>query len=120
MSSFSTLTILVPDLVAAQKFYCGLLGFSVETSYGPDLIKLQHAGCSLLLGRCEHKSRPDYPLAAQITPGLAVADVDAELERLRAAKVDLVFAQPQEFPVGRFIAARDPGGNVIELLQFNA
>jgi lactoylglutathione lyase len=119
MSSLSTLTILAPDLDAAQKFYCGLLGFAVEASYGPDLVKLRHAGCAILLGRCERPSRPDYPQAAQVVPGLAVADVAGELKRLRAAKVDIVFGEPQEFPAGIFIAARDPAGNVIELLQFN-
>jgi len=119
MSSLSTLTVLVPDLAAAQKFYCDVLGFAVEASYGPELIKLQHAGCALLLSRCERVSRPDYPLAAQIALGLAVGDVGAELKRMKTAKVELVFEQPQEFPAGRFIAVRDPAGNVVELLQFN-
>ncbi len=120
MPSLSALTILAPDLAAAQKFYCGLLGFAVEANYGPELIKLQHDGCALLLNQCARPSRPDYPLAAQIAIGFAVADVDAELKRLRAAQVDLVFDQPQEFPAGRFIAVRDPAGNVVELLQYSA
>jgi len=119
MPSLSTLTVLAPDLAAAQKFYCDLLGFTVEASYGPELIKLQHAGCALLLSRCERASRPDYPLVAQIALGLAIEDVDAELKRMKAAKVDLVFDQPQHFPAGRFIAVRDPAGNVVELLQFS-
>lgn len=119
MSSVSALTILAPDLGAVQKFYCGLFGFAVEASYGPELIKLQHAGCALLLSRCERASHPDYPLAAQVVIGLAVDDVDAELKRMRSAKVELIFDQPQEFPAGRFIAVRDPAGNVVELLQFS-
>ncbi len=119
MCSISALTILAPDLGAAQKFYCDLLGFAVEANYGPELIKLQHAGCSLLLSRCERASRPDYPLTAQVAIGIAMDDVDTELTRMRRAKVELVFEQPQEFPAGRFIALRDPAGNVVELLQFN-
>lgn len=118
MPTISALTILAPDLAAAQKFYCDLLGFAIEASYGPDLIKLQHAGCSLLLCRCERASRPDYPAAAQVALGLAIDDVDAELKRMKAAKVELVFDQPQEFPAGRFIAVRDPAGNVVELLHY--
>ena len=119
MPSISALTLLVPDLGAAQKFYCDLLGFAVEASYGPELIKLQHAGCSLLLSRCERASRPDYPLAAQVAIGIAVGDVEAELTRLRRAKVEIIFEHPQDFPAGRFIAVRDPAGNVVELLQFS-
>ena len=53
-------------------------------------------------------------------PGLAVADAAAELARLRGRGADLVFDAVQPFPMGVFIAVRDPGGNVIELLQFNA
>lgn len=120
MPTVSALTILAPDLGAAQKFYCDLLGFAVEAHYGPELIKLKHDGCSLLLCRCERPSRPDYPLAAQVALGFAVADVDAELSRMRRAQIDLVFDAPQEFPAGRFIAVRDPAGNVVELLQYSA
>ena len=119
MPSISTLTILAPDLPAATKFYCGVLGFAIAADYGPDLTKLQHDGCALLLARCEQAGRADYPATAQIALGLAVADVDAELTRLKATGVELIFDQPQEFPAGRFIAVRDPAGNVVELLQFN-
>ncbi len=120
MPTVSALTILVPDLGTARKFYCDLLGFKVEAHYGPDLVKLAHDGCAVLLSRCERASRPDYPLAAQVAVGLTTGDVDAELQRLRRAGADLVFDAPQDFPAGRFIAVRDPAGNVVELLQFNA
>ena len=120
MPSLSALTFLVPDLDAAQKFYCGLLGFGIEAHYGPELIKLKHDGCAILLNKCERPSRPDYPRAAQVAVGFAVADVDAELKRLHAAQADLVFDSAQEFPAGRFIAVRDPAGNVVELLQYHA
>lgn len=119
MLSLTTLTIIVPDLAAAQKFYSDLLGFTVATHHGPDLVELTHPGVTLILSRGETSTRPAYPHSAQVCPGFAVGDVDAEHARLRAAGADLVFAEPQPFPVGRFLAVRDPGGNVIELLQFN-
>lgn len=118
MTSVSTLTILAPDLSAARKFYCDVLGFAVAADYGPELTKLQNDGCALLLARCEQAARPNYPGTAQIALGLAVADISAESERLKAAGVELIFAEPQDFPAGRFIAVRDPAGNVVELLQF--
>lgn len=119
MLSLTTLTIIVPDLASAQKFYCDLLGFTVSAHYGPDLVELAHPGVTLMLSRGETAARPAYPLTTQVCPGFAVADVDAEHARLKAAGADLVFDAPQPFPVGRFLAVRDPAGNVLELLQFN-
>lgn len=118
MLSLTTLTIIAPDLAAAQKFYCDLLGFTVAAHYGPALVELTHPGVTLILSRGETSARPAYPLTAQVCPGFAVTDVDAEHARLRAAGADLVFDTPQPFPVGRFLAVRDPAGNVLELLQF--
>lgn len=120
MPTVSVVTLFVPDLGAAEEFYCDLLGFKVEARYGPEIVTLAHAGCAIVLNRCERATRPAYPRDAQVTIGLATADVDAELERLRRAGVEAIFNVPQEFPMGRFIAVRDPAGNVVELLQFNA
>jgi len=119
MSSISAISIFVPDVAAAEKFYCGLFGFTVEKSFGPELTKLRHEACSLLLCQCAQASRPDYPAAAQVALGFAVKDAAAEAKRLAKAGVEFVFAEPQEFPAGQFIAIRDPGGNVVELLQYN-
>lgn len=118
-TSISALTILVPDLPAARRFYCDVLGFTVQQEFGPDLLQLEHAGCAVLLSRCDFAAEPAYPAAAQVALGLAVADLEAEAVRMRAAGVPLVFESPQEFPAGRFLPVRDPAGNVIELLQFN-
>jgi catechol 2,3-dioxygenase-like lactoylglutathione lyase family enzyme len=118
MPALSALTILVPDLPAARGFYCDVLGFTVETSYGPALVKLQHPGCALMLSQCERPAQPDYPATAQVVLGLAVADIEQELKRLQAAQVKLLFTEPQPFPAGRFLALRDPAGNVVELLKF--
>ena len=118
-TAFASLTVLVPDLAAARRFYCDLLGFAVEQEFGPDLLQLSQAGCAVLLSRCDRVSAPDYPAAAQVALGIAVPDLAASLAKMRASDVPLVFAEPQEFPAGRFFAVRDPAGNVIEFLQFH-
>ena len=45
-----------------------------------------------------------------------VKDLDAMVEQLRAAKID-VAVDPQEYPNGRFARLRDPEGNPIELWE---
>lgn len=118
MPSISALSIYVPDMDAAVKFYCDVLGFAVQAKLGPELTKLKHDGMSVLLTKCQQGARPEYGVAAQAVPGIAIADAAAELARLRRLGVELLFDAPQKFPVGQFIAVRDPAGNVIELLQF--
>jgi lactoylglutathione lyase len=119
MPTISALSLFVPNLDAAVKFYRDVLGFSVEAEYGPEVTKLAHDGVSVLLCKCERATRPDYPGAAQAVPGIAIADVTKELARLKGLGAELVFDAPQDFPVGQFIAVRDPAGNVIELLQYH-
>ena len=118
MPKLSALTLFVPDLASATAFYCDVLGFAVQANYGPELLQLQHDGVALILCRCERSTAPAYPSAAQAVPGFAIADAAAELRRLRERGVALVFDAPQEFPLGRFIAVRDPGANAIELLEY--
>ncbi len=50
--------------------------------------------------------------------GIATDDVEAAAKRLKTMGADLITTEPQEFPGGRFIAVRDPAGNVVELLEF--
>jgi predicted enzyme related to lactoylglutathione lyase len=45
-----------------------------------------------------------------------VSDLDAMVEQLRAAKID-VSLDPEKYPIGRFARLVDPEGNPIELWQ---
>jgi glyoxylase I family protein len=45
-----------------------------------------------------------------------VRDLDAMMEQLRAAKVDIALA-PETYPNGRFSRLYDPEGNPIELWE---
>ena len=58
------------------------------------------------------------PLIAATYVGIACDDVAARARKLAKKKVELVVPEPTEFPGGKFIAARDPAGNVVEMLQF--
>ena len=50
--------------------------------------------------------------------GIATDDVAKHAERLRAKGATVLFDEPQDFPVGKFNAVKDPSGNVVELLEF--
>ncbi len=118
MPSIQVVSIYVPDLPAAIAFYRDALGFTVEAEFGPEIVQLRHDGLAFILCACATATRPAYPSAAQVVPGLRTADAAADLERLRRLGVELVFDRLQPFPLGVFVAVRDPGGNVVELLQF--
>ncbi len=120
MPSIQVISFYVPDLAAAVAFYRDTLGFAVHAEFGPEIVQLRHDGVAVILCACATATRPAYPSAAQVVPGLKIDDAAAELTRLRKLGATLVFDSVQPFPLGVFIAVRDPGGNVIELLQFNS
>ena len=113
---------MVDDVDAAVAFYTTHLGFSVRTSFAPAFADVVRGGLRLLLSG--PSSSAGRPMPDGRTPGpggwnrihFIVDDVDAEVERLRAAGVtfrsDVVSG-----PGGRQIVLDDPAGNPVELFQ---
>jgi catechol 2,3-dioxygenase-like lactoylglutathione lyase family enzyme len=113
---------MVDDVAAAVDFYTTHLGFTVLTNYAPAFADVGRGNLRLLLsGPTSSAGRP-MPDGRQPGPGgwnrihLLVADVDAEVARLRWAGVgfrnDVVTG-----PGGKQILLDDPSGNAIELFQ---
>jgi catechol 2,3-dioxygenase-like lactoylglutathione lyase family enzyme len=113
---------LVDDVQAAIDFYTTHLGFTVNTAYLPAFADVQRGNLRLLLsGPASSAGRP-MPDGRVPGPGgwnrihLLVADIDAEVARLRAAGLtfrnDIV-----KGPGGRQILLDDPAGNPVELFQ---
>ena len=113
---------LVDDVQAAIDFYTGQLGFSLNTAYLPAFADVQRGNLRLLLsGPTSSAGRP-MPDGRVPGPGgwnrihLLVADIEAEVARLRAAgltfRSDIV-----KGPGGRQIVLDDPAGNPVELFQ---
>ena len=113
---------MVDDVDAAIEFYCKVLGFEVLTSFAPAFADVTRGNLRLLLsGPTSSAGRP-MPDGATPGPGgwnrihLIVADIDAEVDRLRQAgasfRNDIVSG-----PGGRQILLEDPSGNVVELFQ---
>ena len=113
---------LVDDVQAAIDFYTGQLGFSLNTAFLPAFADVQRGNLRLLLsGPTSSAGRP-MPDGRVPGPGgwnrihLLVADIEAEVARLRAAgltfRSDIV-----KGPGGRQIVLDDPAGNPVELFQ---
>jgi catechol 2,3-dioxygenase-like lactoylglutathione lyase family enzyme len=111
---------LVDDVQQAIDFYTTRLGFTLHTSAAPAFADVVRGPLRLLL------SGPASS-GARATPGdaagaghnrihLVVDDLDAEVDRLRAAglpfRSDVVAG-----PGGRQILLADPAGNLVELFQ---
>ena len=113
---------MVDDVEAAIAFYTKHFGFDVLNYYSPAFADVQRGNLRLLLsGPTSSAARP-MPDGRQPEPGgwnrihFIVDDLEAEVERLRAAGVtfrgDIV-----KGPGGSQIVLDDPAGNPIELFQ---
>lgn len=114
---------IVADVDAAVAFYRDLLGFEVDMHPGPGFAMIRRGPLRLLLNRPgaggAGQSMPDGEAPA---PGgwnriqLDVGDLEAEVERLKAAGGRFRNAIVQGNG-GRQILLEDPSGNPIELFQ---
>jgi catechol 2,3-dioxygenase-like lactoylglutathione lyase family enzyme len=113
---------MVDDVQTAVDFYTTHFGFEVLTSFAPAFADVVRGNLRLLLsGPASSAGRP-MPDGRTPGPGgwnrihLIVADIAAEVERLRAAGLtfrnDIVTG-----PGGQQILIEDPAGNPIELFQ---
>ena len=118
MPSIAAISIYVDDMERAIAFYQDVLGFKVRSRPVPFIAELDHDSPALVLCQAEHSTRFDYSKASGTVIGLAASDVAARAADFKKRGIELVVAEPQEFPGGKFIALRDPAGNVVELLEF--
>jgi catechol 2,3-dioxygenase-like lactoylglutathione lyase family enzyme len=113
---------MVDDVEESIGFYTRNLGFTLESDRAPAFAEVVRGNLRLLLsGPTSSAGRP-MPDGREPGPGgwnrihFVVDDIDAEVERLRAAGLgfrnDVVTG-----PGGRQILVDDPSGNPIELFQ---
>ena len=110
----------VDDVPAAVEFYTGHLGFAVRMNAAPAFADVVRGPLRLLLSgpaSSGAKATPaDAATAGRNRIHLIVDDLDAEVDRLRAA--GLAFrSELVSGPGGRQILVADPAGNLVELFQ---
>jgi catechol 2,3-dioxygenase-like lactoylglutathione lyase family enzyme len=117
-----TVRYLVHDVGAAVAFYAGNLGFTVAVDKAPVFAVVDRGNLRLILSGPTSSTGEALPNGRVPEPGgwnrihLPVADVDAEVARLRAAGVQFR-SDPIDAPGGIHVVLDDPSGNPIELFH---
>ena len=114
---------MIDDVPAAVRFYTTLLGFGVEQDASPAFASVSRDGVRLLLSGEGSSGKRTLADGRRQVPGgwnrihLQVADLEAEVKRLRAAGVPFRTNDIVTGPGGAQIIIEDPSGNPIELFQ---
>jgi catechol 2,3-dioxygenase-like lactoylglutathione lyase family enzyme len=122
MSSVSVRYI-IDDVPAAIRFYTTLLGFKLEHDASPAFAAVERDGVRLLLSGDGSSGKRPLPDGSRQVPGgwnrvhLEVADLPAEVARLRAAGVFFRTSDIVTGPGGAQVVLDDPSGNPVELFQ---
>jgi catechol 2,3-dioxygenase-like lactoylglutathione lyase family enzyme len=114
---------MIEDVPAAVRFYTALLGFAVEQDASPAFAAVARAGVRLLLSGEGSSGKRALADGRRQVPGgwnrihLEVADLEAEVKRLRTAGVPFRTSEIVTGPGGAQVIIDDPSGNPIELFQ---
>jgi len=114
---------MIDDVPEAIRFYTTLLGFTLEIDASPAFAAVSRDGVRLLLsGEGSSGKRTLADGRRQVSGGwnrlhLEVADLEAEVKRLRAAQVAFRTGEIVSGPGGAQVIIDDPSGNPIELFQ---
>ena len=113
---------MVDDVEKAVDFYTSVFGFTVRTNFAPAFADVVRGNLRLLLSGPKSSAGRPMPDGRTPEPGgwnrihFIVDDIDAEVERLRAA--DVTFRNEViSGPGGSQILLEDPAGNPIEVFQ---
>jgi catechol 2,3-dioxygenase-like lactoylglutathione lyase family enzyme len=113
---------IVPEVGAAVDFYLKQLGFELVQRYGPAMAIVERGDLQLWLAGPTASASQAMPDGRRPVAGgwnrlvLEVDDLDAVVERLRAAGVAFR-NEPIIGPGGRQVLVEDPAGNPIELYE---
>lgn len=110
LTQIQTLTMFVDDQERAREFYADVLGFEVRTDLAMgDNRWLEVAPPGAATAIVLHRPFPGATAGTSAGTILASSDLDADVERLRAAGVSV--DGPNEMPWGRQATFADPDGN---------
>jgi catechol 2,3-dioxygenase-like lactoylglutathione lyase family enzyme len=114
---------IIDDVPAAVRFYTTLLGFTVEQDASPAFASVARDGVRLLLSGDGSSGKRPLPDGRRQESGgwnrlhLELADLAAEVARLRAAGVSFRTDDVVTGPGGAQVILDDPSGNPVELFE---
>jgi catechol 2,3-dioxygenase-like lactoylglutathione lyase family enzyme len=114
---------MIDDVPAAITFYTTMLGFTLEHDASPAFAAVSRDGVRLLLSGEGSSGKRALADGQRQVPGgwnrihLQVPDLEAEVERLRAAGVPFRTNDIVSGPGGAQVIVDDPSGNPVELFQ---
>lgn len=114
---------MIDDVPEAVTFYTTILNFKLEHDASPAFAAVSRHGVRLLLsGEGSSGKRPLADGRPQVPGGwnrihLQVADLEAEVRRLRTAGVSFRTNEIVTGPGGAQVIIDDPSGNPVELFQ---
>jgi catechol 2,3-dioxygenase-like lactoylglutathione lyase family enzyme len=114
---------IIDDVPTAIRFYTTHLGFTLEHDASPAFAAVVRDGIRLLLSGDGSSGKRPLPDGRLQVPGgwnrvhIEVADLAAEVERLRSAGVPFRLSEIVSGPGGSQVIVEDPSGNPIELYQ---
>jgi catechol 2,3-dioxygenase-like lactoylglutathione lyase family enzyme len=125
MPTLNLVQINVDDIDVARRFYTELLGFTEVGDPTSRVVTLAlEGGPTLLLYPAQKRVEVDYPNQTGTTVVFGVEDIEATVRAWREKGVELIACEWSkeesgigECPFGRFIAFRDPAGNVNEVIE---
>jgi catechol 2,3-dioxygenase-like lactoylglutathione lyase family enzyme len=112
----------VVGLQAGIKWYTDVLGFKVSAEnnflHHGTTVQLEHdQGFRLILHNARRPAKIDYPDDVQTMVVWQTQDLAGAMRHMKAKGVAFIFSEPEEINVGRYVAFRDPFGNVHELIE---
>ena len=109
--------IFVPDIPAAKRFYCDVLGFGIDTET-KESVAFTGAGCRFEAYKCAKAAvLRDYSMEAQPVFVFEVPNLDHALEKLSRHQVEILHPTPGVNEEGRYAAFVDPFGIVHEIFE---
>jgi catechol 2,3-dioxygenase-like lactoylglutathione lyase family enzyme len=112
----------VVGLQAGIDWYTDVLGFKVSSQnnflHHGTTVQLEHdKGFRLILHNSKNPAKINYPDDVQTMVVWETKDLIKTMAEMQSKGVEFITTEPHEINVGKFVAFRDPFGNVYELIE---